>query len=164
MLFRSSPKASLLLSAGGRASWRGTALPFQLLLSGSFGQHHPNCSSPCLPSPRRIKALSSRSLIFEVPALVGDFFFFFFWLLQAVVSCQGMRVSGHCSFWLSWASDSDSCQCHFLPSDIIKGFYIVEFWFLRWLKHPPCPPVNHTASCQHWEFRAFGSCVKSWGV
>lgn len=42
--------------------------------------------------------------------------------LHAVLSCQGMSISGCCSFGLSWTSDSDSCQCHFLESDIIKGF------------------------------------------
>lgn len=42
--------------------------------------------------------------------------------LRAVVSCQGMSGSGRCSFWRSWTGDSDSCQCRFLGSDIIKGF------------------------------------------
>lgn len=52
--------------------------------------------------------------------MVRDFFFFL--AHSCTVSCQEMSFYGCCSFWLSRTSDSDSCQCLFLQSDIIKGF------------------------------------------
>lgn len=73
--------------------------------------------------------------------------------LHLLVSCQEMSISGSCSFWLNWTSGSNSCQCHFLESDVIKSF---TSWRLASfvVKSYPMPPVNQQL------VRCVRSCVR----
>lgn len=135
---------------GGRAS---RALSPPLSLPGNFEQHHPNCSSLCLPSPRGIKGPSSRMA--SAPYFWGTSLSAWFLAHSCTVSCQGMNISWCCSFWLVILTAVNGIS---LSQTSLKVLH-QGGWFLLWLNHTLCPPVNRASACQSWEFYAFRSCL-----
>lgn len=66
---------------------------------------------------------------------------------------------GRCSFWQSWRSDSDSCQCPVLQSDISTGRTSQRKGFV--VKSDSVPSSGSYSILSGLELGAFRSC---WGV
>lgn len=152
-----SPEGSVLLllllyHCHWRQSQQSSFPP--LSLPGSFEQHHPNCSSLCLPSPRGIKGPSSRMA--SAPYFGGTSLSAWFLAHSCTVSCQGMNISWCCSFWLVILTAVNGIS---LSQTSLKVLH-QGGWFLLWLNHTLCPPVNRASACQSWEFYAFRSCLR----
>lgn len=121
-------------------SW-GHSSSQHLLLPGSHGQHLPELCSP---------GGESSIISYEFSSLfLGNQFQR---LILAHICTQQHPVKstcGRCSFWRSWRSDSDSCQCPVLQSDISRERVLCSNLTL-------CPPVHRTASCQGWSWAHSG--------
>lgn len=124
-----------------------------LPLPGSLEQHHPNYSSLCLPSPRRIKGPSS--CMASAPYFWGTSLGAWFLARSCTVSCQGMNISGCCSFWLVILTAVNAISLSQISLKVLHH----GGWFLLWF-NTLCPPVNRAAACQSWEFYAFRSCLR----
>lgn len=72
------------------------------------------------------------------------------------------RVLSRGERWLRWRSGSDSCQCHFPLSDIIKGFTLWVFCCFFFVTESRSVPSGESHSIlSAWELCAFESC---WGL
>lgn len=131
-------------------SW-GHSSSQHLLLPGSHGQHLPELCSP---------GGESSIISYEFSSLfLGNQFQR---LILAHICTQQHPVKstcGCCSFWRSWRSDSDSCQCPVLQSDISTGGTSQRKGFV--LKSDSVPSSASYSIFSGLELGTFRSC---WGV